>query len=100
MNFIKNPMQIRAISDKRIFERIARPAALLLFTSWLTACATQPEAPPDPMTHCRSGNVLLDAHFDGGQLGQCSTGESGQFSLVLYPEDAPPIRRNRRTFRR
>ncbi len=65
----------------------------------LTACASRsemPEAPenlepPVPMTHCASGGVLLDAHFEGGQLGQCTSDGDRQFSLVLHPEDAPPI---------
>jgi hypothetical protein len=73
---------------------LAALAALLV-----GACAAQPETPaepvvlepPQPMTHCATGGLLLDAHFEGGQLGQCSTDGGRSFSLVLHPEDAPPI---------
>jgi hypothetical protein len=68
----------------------------------VTACASRPETPeapaggepaepPVPMTHCESGGILLDTHFEGGQLGQCSSDGGRRFSLVLHPEDAPPI---------
>ncbi len=55
---------------------------------FLTACA----APrPVAQDYCQSGSVLLDAHFDGGQLGTCSVSGDGTFDLTLFPEDAPPI---------
>lgn len=64
----------------------------------LSACAVPsssveptPAAPPVPMTHCAAGDLRLDAHFDGGQLGQCEATADGGFKLTLYPEDTPPI---------
>ena len=61
---------------------------LLLISATLTACATPRPVAQD---HCQSGNILLDAHFDGGQLGKCVTSGDGIFDLTLFPEDAPPI---------
>jgi hypothetical protein len=59
--------------------------AVLLLAS---ACAV-----PRPVadTACVSGSVLIDAHFDGGQLGKCMPSNDGSFALTLFPEDAPPI---------
>ena len=69
---------------------------VVLVASMATGCASRQEPPaaaepPVPMTHCASGGVSLDAHFQGGQLGQCSSDGDRRFSLVLHPEDAPPI---------
>ncbi len=52
--------------------------------------ARGPWQPPADV-HCRSGDILLDGHFSGGQLGDCETGADGTFTLTLYPENAPPI---------
>ncbi|MFC1696167.1 M14-type cytosolic carboxypeptidase, partial [Pseudomonadota bacterium] len=49
---------------------------------------------PDRHQSCHSGPVLLDAHFDGGQLGNCAVAEPGVFDLTLFPEDAPPINKS------
>jgi hypothetical protein len=38
--------------------------------------------------------VLLDAHFDGAQLGVCEVTSDGVFKLSLFPEDAPPINKS------
>ncbi|MEE4218230.1 MAG: M14-type cytosolic carboxypeptidase [Xanthomonadales bacterium] len=60
----------------------------------LSACATtEPvEQPwPVPDTHCAYGSVLLDAHFEAGNLGHCTVSNDGVFTLTLFPEDAPPI---------
>ena len=35
--------------------------------------------------------LIFDAHFEGGQLGQCTPEGNRRFALVLHPEDAPPI---------
>jgi len=47
----------------------------------LTGCAT-----PRPVAQdfCQSGAVLLDAHFDGGQLGSCVGAGNGEFVLTLF----------------
>ena len=60
----------------------------LVLTAALTGCAT-----PRPVSqdYCQSGAILLDAHFDGGQLGSCVVAGDGVFDLTLFPEDAPPI---------
>lgn len=71
----------------------ALPAALALALA-LSACATtEPvEQPwPVPDTHCASGSVLLDAHFETGNLGHCTVSDDGVFTLALFPEDSPPI---------
>ena len=62
---------------------------LLLCALLASGCA----APQYPDRHqsCHSGTVLLDAHFDGGQLGNCVIPEAGVFELTLFPEDMPPI---------
>jgi len=68
----------------------------------LGACAASPPAeapePEAPVTtrhgedlFCRSSSILLDAHFSGGELGECRPGDGGRFELVLHPEDPPPI---------
>ena len=61
---------------------------LLFLTAILASCATQRPASHD---YCQSGTVLLDAHFDGGQLGNCAVSGDGVFDLTLFPEDKPPI---------
>jgi hypothetical protein len=62
----------------------------------LAACATsqeteQPKPWPVPDSHCASATVLLDAHFEAGNLGRCTVSEDGSFTLALVSEDAPPI---------
>jgi len=80
--------------------RLAGPLAL---AALLAACAgaptppaetaAQPEAAPwpTPDTYCASEAVLLDAHFETGNLGTCTVEADGSFTLSLIPEDAPPI---------
>jgi predicted deacylase len=67
-------------------------AGLLSVILLAAACAT-PQVPP-LSTSCRSGPVLLDSHFDGGQLGHCSGSGQGNFELTLFPEDDPPINKS------
>ena len=64
---------------------------ILALTITLAGCAT-----PRPVGHeyCQSGTVLLDAHFDGGQLGNCVVSHDGVFDLTLFPEDEPPINKS------
>ena len=59
-----------------------------LATVHIACCAT-----PRPVSqdYCQSGAILLDAHFDGGQLGSCTVSGDGVFDLTLFPEDEPPI---------
>jgi hypothetical protein len=81
-----------------------RTAWLLACAVWLAACAaaptaseTQPETAnqdtpwPVPDTFCASPELLLDAHFETGNLGLCTVEPDGSFTLRLIPEDAPPI---------
>jgi len=76
-----------------------RVISLLVFFFLATACASSvaPEtaetvaAWPIPDTHCSSGTVLLDAHFETGNLGLCTVDADGTFTLKLVPEDRPPI---------
>jgi len=64
---------------------------VLVLTATLTGCAA-----PRPVAHeyCQSGTVMLDTHFDGGQLGNCVVSGNGVFDLTLFPEDAPPINKS------
>lgn len=84
--------------------RPARYGWLLAAAALLSACAASAPAPepakipeppaaewPQPDTHCASPTVLLDAHFETGNLGQCTVEADGSFTLSLIPEDAPPI---------
>jgi len=63
----------------------------LVLMAALTGCATPRPAGQD---FCRSESVLLDAHFDGGQLGSCVVASDGVFDLTLFPEDEPPINKS------
>jgi hypothetical protein len=68
---------------------------LFLFaTAALAGCATpEPAERPWPQadTSCTSDTVLLDAHFEAGNLGACTVADDGSFTLALVPEKAPPI---------
>lgn len=64
-----------------------------LALAFLAAACAGPQY-PDQHQSCHSGPVLLDAHFDGGQLGNCAVAEPGVFDLTLFPEDAPPINKS------
>lgn len=66
-------------------------SALLLGLA-LGGCATPSQ--PVESESCSSGPVLLDAHFDGGQLGECVVSAEGDFELTLFPEDEPPINKS------
>jgi hypothetical protein len=78
--------------------KIPRNSKLLycLLATTVAGCAvsetaTQASAPPEPDTSCASETVLLDAHFETGNLGVCAVSSDGRFTLALVPEDAPPI---------
>jgi hypothetical protein len=62
------------------------PPVLALF---LVACATPPDRATDES--CTSDTVLLDAHFEGANLGECTVTADGGFELEIFPEDEPPI---------
>ena len=67
-------------------------ACALILALAVSGCST-------PQTHhrdtfCSSGTTLLDAHFDGGQLGSCNISDDGDFELILFPEDEPPINKS------
>jgi len=69
----------------------------LLLCLLLAGCSAQPHEPsqaepwPEPNSHCSSAGVLLDAHFEAGNLGHCDAGENRRFTLTLIPENRPPI---------
>jgi hypothetical protein len=65
---------------------------MLVTASFLAGCATPQQFERDDF--CTAGNTLLDAHFDGGQLGTCNITEDGHFDLTLFPEDEPPINKS------
>jgi hypothetical protein len=69
--------------------------SLLLSGLLLAGCAsTEPASEPawpQPDRSCASSTVLLDSHFEAGNLGVCEVSDDGVFTLTLYPEDAPPI---------
>ena len=55
----------------------------------LIGCVSPPERVPDE--YCHSDGILLDAHFEGANLGNCVVAADGDFELELFPEDDPPI---------
>ncbi len=64
---------------------------VLIPAFFLVGCA----APrPVPDRSCESESILIDAHFEGGQMGTCAVRGEGQFELTLFPEDAPPINKS------
>lgn len=66
----------------------------LCASALLAACATIETANqrwPEPDSHCASASILLDAHFETGNLGHCTVSQDGHFTLNLLPEDEPPI---------
>ena len=66
----------------------------LAAVAFLAGCATHEPAEqpwPEPDRSCASETVLLDAHFDTGNLGLCTVNDDGSFTLKLVPEDRPPI---------
>jgi hypothetical protein len=64
-----------------------------LITAFVVAgCATPQQFETDDF--CAAGTTLLDAHFDGGQLGSCEISDDGHFELTLFPEDEPPINKS------
>ena len=71
----------------------------ILLAGMISACATAPEEAmpalwPEPDTFCASDRVLVDAHFEAGNLGRCTVQDNGDFLLTLFPEDDPPINRS------
>lgn len=64
----------------------------LILVLTIGGCAA-PQRPVES-EFCTSGPVLLDAHFDGGQLGGCEISPGGVFNLTLFPEDEPPINKS------
>jgi len=71
---------------KRLF------ACAVILTFMFAGCTTPQRLQRDES--CSSGTVLLDAHFDGGQLGSCTVSAEGDFELTLFPEDQPPINKS------
>ena len=75
-----------------------RALSSILLAGLIGGCATAPEespAPwPEPDTFCASDHILIDAHFEAGNLGKCTVKENGDFLLTLFPEDDPPINRS------
>jgi len=67
-------------------------SSALILALIVTGCATPQTFETD--SFCSSGTTLIDAHFDGGQLGSCSISEDGEFELTLFPEDEPPINKS------
>ena len=67
-------------------------ACMLLVAFSVAGCATPQKFHRD--SFCSSGATLLDAHFDGGQLGSCTISGNGVFELTLFPEDEPPINKS------
>jgi len=92
-------MALKRATDGTMQSRVHRPtvsswALPVLLAAALGACATtEPVEQPWPVadTHCASATVLLDAHFEAGNLGHCTVSDDGVFTLALFPEDSPPI---------
>ncbi len=41
--------------------------------------------------YCENSNLLVDSSFDGGNFFSCSVGDENDVSIVIRPEDEPPI---------
>ncbi|MBT8038682.1 MAG: hypothetical protein KJN78_00425, partial [Gammaproteobacteria bacterium] len=67
------------------------PLAVLGLTACALSTPTSDQPWPVPDARCASKHVLLDAHFETGNLGQCTVDDDGRFVLGLIPEDKPPI---------
>lgn len=52
------------------------------------ACSTIETA---PLKFCESSDLLVDAMYEGGNFYQCIVGEGAAVSIVIQPEDEPPI---------
>lgn len=55
---------------------------------FLGACAT---VPSDTAKYCESPDLLVDAMFEGGNFQHCTIKEDGIVTIVIAPEDDPPI---------
>ncbi len=61
---------------------------LIILTAAIAGCAAPQVVEQNA---CWSNSILLDAHFESGNLGRCVILEDGSFELTLFPEDEPPI---------
>lgn len=71
-------------SATRKYDAIA-VASVLLF---LSACATTSSP---PARFCDSPSMLVDANFEGGNFYSCSVENNTDVSILIRPEDEPPI---------
>lgn len=55
------------------------------------ACSTIDRA---PAKFCESSDLLVDAMYEGGNFHHCTVGEGAAVSIVIRPEDEPPINRS------
>jgi len=62
-----------------------RAGLTLLALLLASACVTP------PVRFCESPELLVDAMYDGGNLHRCSIDEGSTVSVVIRPEDRPPI---------
>ncbi|MEM7612207.1 MAG: M14 family metallopeptidase [Pseudomonadota bacterium] len=58
----------------------------LLTLATIAGCQTA----PGPQ-YCDNGIILLDKNFSGGGYAECAVSDGGAFSVVVRPEDKPPI---------
>lgn len=62
---------------------------ILIILSAAIAGCTAPQAADQ--NACWSDSILMDAHFEGGNLGHCTVSKDGSFELTLFSENEPPI---------
>ncbi len=61
---------------------------LILAAFFAGACTT---IEPPPTKFCESSSLLVDAMFEGGNIHHCTVEDDASVSIVIQPEDAPPI---------
>ena len=62
--------------------------AVLFVAATLASCATT--APPETR-FCESSELLVDSSFEGGRFYSCTIDVENEVSIVIHPEDEPPI---------
>ncbi len=59
----------------------------ILVVATLAGCVTAPA----PQRYCSNDSVLIDTNFEGGNFAACEIGAANNISILIRPEDDPPI---------
>ena len=69
-------------------ERMRNSALLIATVTFLHGCAIQPEA---GVRFCENDSYQIEAKFEAGNFYSCSINRSGAATLIIRPENEPPI---------